>query len=424
MSGTANPASRMNLCPAANQRRKWELLGWLFLTFFLYYGDRAVFGVLIGSMADTLQLSSSQLGLANTLMFVAIALMMPFAGFVGDNLNRKWAIVISLAAWSLGTVLTGTAGGFVSLILFRSLLTGCGESFYTPSAYSLLAEKHEESRGRAMAVHQAALYIGVISSGVFGGWIATRWGWRWAFFAFGGAGLLLAVALACRLESDTPRSKTRSLLRAAMAGLAVLWKHPVARIYCLSFAVIVCVVNAYITWAPRLLQAKYGLDTGSAGAYALGWHHLAALISVISGGYFSDRLVRHFSQARIGMMLGALIIMTFCLWWIGSAPGALSAYGAITVLGFARGAYECNTHASLFEVVPADLRAAVVSMFAMIAFMVGSVSPWAFGQLAELHGLAAGLSLGFKGLAGLTVLAAAGLTYVFLTHKSSFPRRI
>ncbi|MEQ1771422.1 MAG: MFS transporter, partial [Devosia sp.] len=239
--------------PAHNDHRKWELLAWLFATFFLYYGDRAIFGVLLGAMAESLQLSPRELGLSNTLMLGAIALLMPLAGYVGDNLNRKWAIVFSLTAWSLGTVLTGASVGLVSLILFRSLLTGCGESFYTPAAYSLLAERHRESRGRAMAIHQAALYFGVITSGVAGGWVAAQWGWRWAFFVFGGTGLLLAALLAWRLESDAPRTSRRGVLGAVRAGLAALAGNPAARVFCLCFAVIVCIVNAYITWAPRLL---------------------------------------------------------------------------------------------------------------------------------------------------------------------------
>lgn len=403
--------------PAHNDRRKWELLAWLFATFFLYYGDRAIFGVLLGAMAGSLQLSPRELGLSNTLMLGAIALLMPLAGYVGDNLNRKWAIVFSLTAWSLGTVLTGASVGLVSLILFRSLLTGCGESFYTPAAYSLLAERHRESRGRAMAIHQAALYFGVITSGVAGGWVAAQWGWRWAFFVFGGTGLLLAALLAWRLEPDAPRTSRRGVLGAVRAGLAALAGNPAARVFCLCFAVIVCIVNAYITWAPRLLETKYGLTARAAGAQAMTGHHVAALLAVIAGGYLSDRLARRWPGARVALMLAAMIAITPCLWWLGSADGFGSVSAAMVVLGLARGAYECNTHVSLFDAVPAELRAVVVSVFAMIALLVGSTTPWVFGSLAEVYGVVDGLSLGFKCLAGLAALAAVALAHVLLTSR-------
>lgn len=404
-------------------QRKWELLGWLFVTFFLYYGDRAVYGVLIGTMAGALQLSPAQLGMANTLMFGAIALMLPLAGYAGDNLNRKHVIVLSLAAWSLGTVLTGASVGLLSLILFRSLLTGCGESFYTPAAYSLLAENHRESRGRALAIHQAALYLGVIASGVAGGWIAGQWGWRWAFFTFGGAGLVLAALLVWRLQPDLSRAGQRGVLGTLRAGLTVLAGNPMARIFCLCFAVIVSTVNAYITWVPRLLETKFGLSARSAGAQAMTWHHAAALVAVIAGGYSSDRLARRWPGGRVALMLAAMGVMAPCLWWLGSARGLASVSVAMIVLGLARGAYECNTHASLFDVVPPEVRAVVVSVFAMLAFLVGSASPWVLGQLAEAYGIADGLSLGFKGLATLAVGAAAALAHVLLTTTKTPPRQ-
>ncbi|MBP7483276.1 MAG: MFS transporter [Lacunisphaera sp.] len=403
--------------PDPSARRKWELLAWLFATFFLYYGDRAIYGVLLGMISGSLQLSPRELGLSNTLMFGAIALLMPLAGYVGDNFNRKRVIVFSLTAWSLGTVLTGASAGLISLILFRSLLTGCGESFYTPAAYSLLAERHRESRGRAMAIHQAALYFGVIASGVAGGWVAMQWGWRWAFFVFGGTGLLLAAMLAWRLETDAPRTNHRGVLGTVRAGLAELAGNPAARVFCLCFAVIVCIVNAYITWAPRLLETKYGLTARAAGAQSMTGHHVAALLAVIAGGYLSDRLARGWPGARITLMLTAMIAIAPCLWWLGGAGSLWSVSAAMVALGLARGAYECNTHVSLFDVVPAELRAVVVSVFAMIALLVGSITPWVFGWLAEQYGISDGLSLGFKGLAGLAVLAAAALARVLLNSR-------
>ena len=408
----------MTTANSAGAGKKWELLGWLFLTFFFYYGDRAIFGILLSPMAESLEISASELGLVNTLMFGAIAVMLPLAGHAGDSFNRKRVIIFSLVAWSLGTLLTGAAMSLTVLILFRSLLTGCGESFYTPAAYSLLAEHHRESRGRAMAIHQAALYLGVIASGVAGGWIARQWGWRWVYFIFGGVGLLLAVGMARRLEPDAPRPRRAGALRAMSAGLGALWRSPAARVYCGSFAVIVCLVNAYITWAPRLLQARLGLDAGAAGVQAMTWHHAAALVAVIIGGWIADRLVREHASARVALMLGAQLALMLCLWWTGSAAGRWSVYAAITALGLARGLYECNTHASLFDVIPAELRASAVSVFAMIAFLVGSLTPWAFGRLAEAYGMAEGLSLGFRSLAGLSGLAALGLAYVLLVPSA------
>ena len=55
---------------------------------------------------------------------------------------------------------------FLSLALLRSVATGGSESFYAPPAYALLARFHQKTRALAMSVHQAALYVGVMTSGL------------------------------------------------------------------------------------------------------------------------------------------------------------------------------------------------------------------------------------------------------------------
>lgn len=98
-------------------------------------------------------------------------------------------------------MLTGFASGLPALILFRSVATGGGEAFYTPSANKLISETHpESSRATALSIHQAALYTGFIVSGVIATSIAGLWGWRHAFYVFGISGIVLALILILRIR--------------------------------------------------------------------------------------------------------------------------------------------------------------------------------------------------------------------------------
>ena len=148
-------------------------------------------------------MSDSQLGLVGTVLFATLAVFMPLTGYLGDTLSRKWIITASVTFWSLATMLTGMARGLIGLITFRSVATAGGESFYAPAAYSLLAQFHKKTRSMAMSIHQAALYVGVMSSGYLGGYIAEQWGWRATFYVFGICGVLLGGVLAVRLK-NTP----------------------------------------------------------------------------------------------------------------------------------------------------------------------------------------------------------------------------
>ena len=174
---------------------KWLLLAMLSLAFFFHQADRVLFGLLTIPIQEEFGLTDIQVGFINTALFITIAITVPIAGIIGDRFNRKWVITLALMFWSLMTVFTGLAGGIVGLVLFRSVFTPIGESFYCPSAYALIATHHKESRTLALAIHQSALYIGLMVCGALVAWTLKAFGgWRVVFWVFGATGFALAVS--------------------------------------------------------------------------------------------------------------------------------------------------------------------------------------------------------------------------------------
>src|SRR6478735_4517850 len=111
---------------------KWELMVLVWCAYFFNRADKQLYGFVIPDIRDDLHLSAVQLGLVATIFNWTYGLLVPFGGFLGDRLRRKWVIAISVLLWSAATMFTGFAGGLVSLIILRSLATGAGESFYYP----------------------------------------------------------------------------------------------------------------------------------------------------------------------------------------------------------------------------------------------------------------------------------------------------
>ena len=166
---------------------KWELVFWLFIAFFFNQADRQIFNVLLLDIQLGLGLTSEQMGLVGTALLLVNGLLLPVAGILGDRISKKWIIVGALLLWSVSTMLTGLAGGLPALILLRSVATGGGEAFYSPPANKLISENHaKDTRATAISIHQMALYLGFICSGVIATVVAKRLGWRSAFFVFGG----------------------------------------------------------------------------------------------------------------------------------------------------------------------------------------------------------------------------------------------
>ena len=397
---------------------KWELLTLLCLAFFFNQGDRAIFGVVLPSIKTELQLTDSQLGLVGSVLFFTLAVMLPIAGYLGDLWNKKWIITCSLLFWSVATLMTGLTGGLLGLILLRSVATAGGESFYAPAAFPLLAEHHTRTRSLALSIHQAALYIGVMTSGFLGGFIADRWGWRSAFYVFGACGIVLGLIFIWRLRDAVagPTHETGNGRRSSVSAWGVFFRTKTALLLTVGCAAIIFVNNAYVVWAPEFIREKFSLSQTAAGGYSMFFHHAAALVGVVAGGKLTDRLIVSRPDFRLRLMGASMLLGAPAIVCMGFAPALALTCLAMAVFGLFRGLYEANTHAALFDVIAPRYRASAVGNMSMCSFLLGSASPWLLGWLRGVCPPGTGLSCGFMVLsAAYLVGGAAVLTAIRYT---------
>ena len=416
---------------------KWLLLAMLSLAFFFHQADRVLFGLLTIPIQEELHLTDLQIGWINTSLFCTLALMVPIAGFLGDRISRKWIITLSLMFWSLMTACTGFVGGMCGLIFFRSVATGGGESFYAPSAYALLAAHHKETRSVAMAVHQAALYIGLMFSGALVAWVLARlhaaaWVislfgekgyWRPVFMIFGGVGLLLGVVFVWALKDGGEGTKVADgrvgrAENTLSRSLRAFFCNPSVVLNCIGFVAIVFANNAYLSWAPKFATQKFNLSIGVAGNGTMLYHHLCAFVAILAAGFLTDAMVRR-GNPRFRLLLQTLAMTCGApmLVWFGFASTFVSAVAATMAYGVFRGLYETNTHASIFDVVHPEHRSSVVGLLNMIAFLAGSLSPLMIGALSDRMGMR-GFEIGFGILGGSYLIGAlAMLSALLFTFK-------
>lgn len=410
----------------SSTRYKWELLALLSCAFFFHQADRALFSVVLIPIQKELGLTDGQMGEIGSWMFGTLAVMVPIAGFLGDRLSRKWIITCSLLFWSCSTSVTGLASGLLGLVLFRSVATGGGESFYAPSAYALLASHHRETRSVALSVHQAALYVGLMCSGYLAGAVESAWGWRTVFYLFGGAGVLLGLVFVFRLR-DAPGAAPAPVAAAERSGvwdsLRLLARTPSALLATVGFCAIVFANNAYVFWAPSFVMEKFResatpMTLTQAAGGAMLYHHLAAFAAIMAGGFVTDWAVRRWPRFRLALQGTALLLGAPALYWIGCAGSVAATWSAMAAYGVFRGLFEVNTHATLFDVVPPRCRSTAVGLMTMTAFLLGTVPPKLIGHFCDLHGKVAGVQQGFALLAcGYLVGAAAMFGSALFTFK-------
>ncbi|MBQ2624460.1 MAG: MFS transporter [Kiritimatiellae bacterium] len=396
---------------------KWLLIGMLSCAFFFHQADRALFGLLTIPIQKEIGLTDVQIGWINTTLSWTLAAMTVVAGFLGDRFSRKWIITLSLIAWSLMTICMGFIGGFVGALFFRSIATGVGESFYAPSAYALIAVHHKETRSVALSIHQAALYVGLMVSGLMVAWALGFLGtWRNVFIAFGAAGCALGVFFIWGLKdkSSNPVNPVNPVKNktALSAGLRAYFCNPSALCATAGFVAIVFVNNAYLFWAPKFAAEKFALDVGEAGKGVMLWHHLFAFGAILLGGVITDRFVKRMPRFRLGFQVLALLCGAPMLAWIGLAPSFVGLLVAASTYGVFRGFFEVNTHASLFDVVSPEHRSTAVGLLNMIAFFFGGLSGVAMGALSQKWGVR-GLEIGFGVMAAAYAVGALLMAYSF-----------
>ncbi|MBQ6009510.1 MAG: MFS transporter [Kiritimatiellae bacterium] len=442
---------------------KWFLIAMLSFAFFFHQADRALFGLLTIPIQDELNLTGGQMGWINGALFATLAVMTPIAGFCGDRFSRKWLITGSLIFWSITTACMGFVGdfhvlglvipAFLSVMFFRSIATGGGESFYAPSAYALIAVHHKETRSVALSIHQAALYIGLMTSGALVGWIlhalkgsawvAKHFGelgfWRPVFIIFGSLGFLLGVGFIFFLrekgddgdkEDDGDRGDKRDDCKAKgekpplIEGLKAFFCNPSALLASGGFIAIVIANNVYMSWAPKFVAEKFAAELGdktaavaAAGNGTMLWHHVFAFAAIMAGGFLTDAFVKQFPRFRLLVQGVALFLGAPMLVWFGFAPNLISTWVAVAAYGVFRGFFEVNTHASLFDVVAPKYRSTAVGLMTMLAFFLGALAPVLMGYLYDAWGLR-GFEVGFAIIGGVYAVGGAlMLVSFFFTFK-------
>ncbi|UBM59969.1 MFS transporter [Marinilongibacter aquaticus] len=393
---------------------KWQLIILLWFAYFLNQGDRQVFNVVIPLIKEDLKLSDVQIGLVATVFTLVYGILVPFAGLAGDLLRRKWIVFYSLLIFSLGTLFTGFSNGMILLIIFRSIATGAGESFYYPAATSLIGQFHQKTRAMALSIHQTSLYTGIVASGFIAGYIGENYGWRSSFYVFGGIGVLWSFVVLAKLK-DSPTTVVKSQVEKPQFRQiikAVLTKKTVYFLS-LAFGAMVFVNIGYLTWMPTFLHEKYDMSLSQAGFSSMFYHHLFAFLGVMVGGKVSD----HFAAVRktirmeaelIGLLFGAPFIYLMAV-----SDSLTWCYVGLGLFGFFRGIYDSNLFAALFDVIEPKYRASSMGLMLAFAFTIGSFAPVVLGWIKTVSGLTDGLS-------ALSYFYIAGAILIFIAIKLFF----
>jgi MFS family permease len=367
---------------------KWMTLGMLWLVCMLNYADRQAISSLFPILEKDYGFSKAQLGLIGSAFMWVYAASAPFAGYAGDRLPRKGLILGGCFFWSLMTALTGWCGKLWQFVSARALI-GIGESVYFPAAASMLSDYHgAQTRSTALSLHQSAVYIGTIAGGGIGALLAERFGWRWAFYGFGAAGIIVSVLLLLRMrEPEREKAEDLETIETMITTrfgvtLRTLLLNPGVLMLMLAFACANAVGAIFLIWAPTFLHDKFHLGLVEAGFSAVAAIQLASAVGSPLSGLLADKLSKHFAGARMAVQGCGLFLGVLCVVAVAHAGTMGMLMVSMASFGLCKGIYDGGIFASVFEFVKPFHRGSIAGLMNLLGWGGGALGPLAVGLLS------------------------------------------
>ncbi len=184
--------------PAAGYHRpgsawKWWLAGVLFLATVLTYLDRQTLAVCKKPISEEFGLNNEQYGDLLASFRWPYALMQLPAGMIADRFALRMTYGLAVGLWSLAGGAAAFVFRFPMLMITRGVL-GMGETFNWPCATRIVANAFPPSdRSLASGIFNSGAALGSLIAPTLIGFLALRYGWRYAFFAMGALGSVWLV---------------------------------------------------------------------------------------------------------------------------------------------------------------------------------------------------------------------------------------
>ena len=394
--------------------------------------DTTIANVALRYIAGGLSAPSNDSEWVITSYLAANAIILPMSGWLSVRLGRRRYFLISIAVFTLASVLCGMATNLEMLIGAR-VLQGLAGGGLQPSSQGVLLDAFPpEKQGSAMTLFGIAALLAPVVGPTLGGYITDNYGWRWIFFINIPTGLLalwfcsmvvrdpdylkaqqsemrkkgapfdtiglclLSLTMICweivlskGQEWDwlgDPFYRVHTLLVMFVLGLVTLvWRelripNPLINFRTLgdrnfrwSCIIIFCafgVLYANTTTLPALLQSLYGYDATTSGM-VLSPAGLFAVMMLLVVGVLMSRGV----DARYFMAVG-LITMGIGNYWTSQLTLEISPWQVVwprvvVIAGLSMIFAPLNVAAFLY--IPKELRAAAVGLLALLRNEGGSV---------------------------------------------------
>jgi ACS family hexuronate transporter-like MFS transporter len=292
-------------------RLRYWIVALVALATIINYIDRGALAVLWPAISSEIGLDKAEYAIIINVFTFAYAFGQTMFGKIFDWIGTRLGFVLSIAVWSIATMLHAAAAGLLSFATFRGLL-GAAEAGNWPGATKANAEWFPiNERALAQGVFNSGAAIGgIISAPLVGLMFAWFGSWEATFIAIGALGFLWLVPWLTVYKTgpeahpwigEAERQFILTGQRSADGESAAGYAPPTAELLARkeSWGVILASMFIdpiwwlFVGWLPLYLHETYGFGVEEIAAYS--W---VPYVGAMAGAWFGGLFARNRIEAR------------------------------------------------------------------------------------------------------------------------------
>lgn len=345
----------------------------LYLTgiYYLNFLARVVLAPLMPTVERDLNIGHGEAG--SLFFFISVGYFAGLlgSGFVSSRFTHRWTIILSSVALG-GSLLAVSLSHSLFWIRSGLILVGLSTGLYLPSGIvTLTAMVSSRDWGKAIAVHELAPNLGLITAPLLAEVLMIWFSWRGIMALLGGAAIFAGVAFTRfgrggRFPGETPSTKI----------LRVLLTEPSFWIMMVLFSMGIGASLGVYTMLPLYLVADQGLERGWANTL-VALSRIAGLGIVFLAGWVTDKLGPRRALGGVFLATGMASVLLGIVHGVWMIP-VLFLQPVLAACFFPVG------FAALSRIGPPRVRNVSVSLTIPVAFLLGGGAiPAGIGIMGE-----------------------------------------
>ncbi|OLC37452.1 MAG: hypothetical protein AUH81_06020 [Candidatus Rokubacteria bacterium 13_1_40CM_4_69_5] len=357
---------------------RWVILGVTVIAFMQTHLHRMAFAPLIPTFVGDLGLSYAAAGTIQTAYFWTYTVVQVPVGVIADRWGTRRVMLACTALLTLGVVAFALSATFAASITAR-MLVGLGAAAVWVPAMRLVSEWFPPGEwARATGMVSAGGGIGGTLGLLLVPWLASVWGWRWAYGATAAPALLTLALIALCLRpgpGGTAAGASPGSLGTVLATRA-LW--PFNLMVFFSYGA----YFSFLTFLPAFLVKVLGATQPEAGAIT-GLITAGTIVSWPLAGWLSDRQGRRKPITLLSQTASVASCVVFAL----VVPELSLSGAAVTALltGILVGG-EILPFVMVVELFPPALAATAAGVANAACFVGSMVLPIVLGRIVDVTG--------------------------------------